>query len=76
MKIKIDKSLTPETAEFRQLEWIGDAVYDESAPDVVNQEVEDLIKCGYLVGNPASNATDIYVGVYRPLVSQSETSSS
>lgn len=67
MKINVDKGLNPENCEGKGYEWIGDKIYDVSAPNIVNKEVFDFARKGYLIGQAASMATDIYVGVYAPL---------
>ena len=67
-EIEIDKTLTPENAVERDLEWVKDIIVDREAPDVANQEIVELIKAGNLLGMPAgSNSENNVFGLYRKI---------
>lgn len=67
--LPIDETLTPENAEQRGYEFLGDTSYDREAPLAVMKSIIDSVeKKGYKLGQPASTmAADIYQGLYAPL---------
>lgn len=63
-QVEIDNQLTTENCEGKGYEWVGDVVYDVSAPDEVNDEVFEHLDKGYVLGLAASRGSENYVGLY------------
>lgn len=65
-KIEVDKTLTPENAKERGLEWVMDVIVDDEAPDDVIEDIVEMVKDGKVIGMPAaSNPENNIRGVYK-----------
>ena len=65
-KLKVDRTLTPQSALEKGFVWKKDSIYSPVAPSLL-QEIVDLVKKGYRLGQPnASSNSDIFVGLYKP----------
>lgn len=69
-KVFVDRSLTPENAKERGLEWQQDSIYDPEAPEIANKMMENSVSRGeFFLGSPATPGGEInnIVGVYRKI---------
>lgn len=66
-QIKIDSTLTFQTASQRGLVWVKDTIFNLSAAPFLAQEIIRLTNQGYCLGQPNINSpSGILVGLYRP----------
>jgi len=72
LNVSIDYSLSPENCKEKGYEWTGDTIFDPEAPEIANKDVLALLQKGYKLGMPASRgASDIFVGLYKPVKQKS-----
>lgn len=66
MEIKIDKDLTPENAEQKNLIWVNDIIIDPEAPKEATTDIQEYIKKGCVIGQAASSSTtNNFFGLYK-----------
>ncbi len=66
MEIKIDKELTPENAEQKNLIWVNDIIIDPEAPKEAMSDIQEYLNKGYVVGQAASTiTTNNFFGLYK-----------
>jgi hypothetical protein len=64
-EIKVDLTLTPQTASQKGLSWVKDTIFSPSAP-TLTQDLVNLVNQGYQLGKPsANNASKVLVGLYK-----------
>lgn len=67
-QVKIDSTLTPQTASQRNLIWVKDTIFSPSAAPLLAQEIIRLINQGYCLGQPnINNPSGILVGLYKQI---------
>lgn len=73
--LPVDETLTPENAESRGYEFVGDAMYDREAPLQAMQRIIHLVeRKGYKLGQSASTiASDTFQGLYAPLKKKAQS---
>lgn len=69
IQINVDQTLTPENAKRRGYILWQDYIYDPSAPEGVNIDIEKLVKTGWKLGKPAlpDSEQNCGVGLYKPI---------
>lgn len=64
-KVEYHLEITPANAESFGYEWVCDVIYDEEAPEGAMDKIKGYLVSGeYVLGTPASQATDNSFGLF------------